>query len=269
MEASKLLYFDMDFTPVNDLERLLVQAAGDPAARAAFVRAMLESDVFFVREGAPPETEGSFVANTGTTFEVRRIEMEGVLRTPIFSSVDRISAVVTEPVGYIALKGRDMFETFRGSELVLNPGSPYGKYFTPGEIEAILDGSIFNPTPSQLDVGVKEILLGQPSVFPVHITDALKQVFADMKDVSAAYLAHAVIAGVDSAPHTMIGIATTGDWRSTVEPAGRVVERVAKPGELVDFVQIKPDGSDVISSYLLKSTTPFYVRKKKKRFGLF
>lgn len=259
----------MSFTPVNDLERLLVQAATDATARPAFLRAMLESDVYFIREGPPPESAGSFVAHTGTTFEVRRIKMEDTLRTPVFTSVDRISAIVSEPVSYIGINGRDMFEMFRGSELVLNPGSQYGKYFTPGEIEAILDGSIFRPVPSRMEIPAgAEILLGQPSHYPRHITDALKELFAGMKQVKAAYLAHAQATGSDPTAHTMIGVDLTGgEPRDVIEPAGKVIERVARPGEIVDFVVISRNKPEPISEYMLKSTTPFYARRK--RLGLF
>lgn len=38
----------------------------------------------------------------------------------------------------------------RGAALLLNPASEYGKRFSPAEIEALIDGSIFAPQSSRV-----------------------------------------------------------------------------------------------------------------------
>lgn len=38
-------------------------------------------------------------------------------------------------------------------------------------------------------------------------------------------------------------------------------------GQVVDFVQVKPDTTDTVASYLRQETAPFY--KRKRWFGLF
>jgi hypothetical protein len=80
--------------------------------------------------------------------------------------------------------------------------------------------------------------------------------------VKAAYLAHAFIPDIDQAPHTLIGVEAAGDWRRVVEEAGVVVREVAKPGEIVDFIQLRPNSTDTIGDYMQRQTKPFYVRKK-------
>ena len=256
----------MTFEPENELERLLVDAAQSEAGRAPFLRALLEHNLLIITEGRQPAEPQAVVLEQDREISVRQIEMEGKLHTPIFSSERRISAIVTENVGFLAMRGRELFEMVRGTALVLNPGSAYGKFLTPAEIESLLDGSIFNPEPSKnLDAGGKQILLGQPSNYPHHLTEALSKFFATQKEVEAAYLARAQIAGEES-PHTMIGISTTGDYSALVQAAGPVINPVLKNGEIVDLIQLGQP-ADPVSDYMLRNTKPFY--KRKKWLGLF
>jgi hypothetical protein len=251
----------MAFTPVNELERLLVAAAADPSARPAFYRGITQQELFVITEGRVPQREQQIVADENTSLQIRMIELDGKLHTPIFTSVERISAVVPQTVGFVAMKGGAVLDMLRGKDLVLNPGSDYGKIFTAPEVESIVDGSIFQPQ-EEPHVGGKKILLGQPSDYPRHITDALKRFFARSRDVKAAYLAHAFIPDLDQDPHTLIGVEVTGNWRTVVEEAGVVVREVARPGEVVDFVQLHPRATDTIGDYMQRHTQPFYTRKK-------
>jgi hypothetical protein len=256
----------MTFEPENELERLLVDAAKSEAGRQPFLRALLEHNLLIIAEGRQPTEPRQEILEQDTEITVRQIEMEGKLYTPIFSSERRISAIVTENVGFLAMRGRELLAMTRGTDLVLNPGSTYGKFLTPTEVESLLDGSIFSPESAQsTDVGAKQILLGQPSIFPRHVTEALSTFFAKHREVDAAYLAHAHIAG-DETPHTMIGIATTGDYPALVQAAGPVINPVLKAGEIIDLIQVG-QAADPVSDYMLGNTKPFY--KRKKWLGLF
>jgi len=44
------------------------------------------------------------------------------------------------------MAARDFLELTRGADVLLNPGSDYGKELLASEIESLLDGSIFGPT---------------------------------------------------------------------------------------------------------------------------
>jgi SseB protein C-terminal domain/SseB protein N-terminal domain len=255
------LFLAMAFTPVNELERLLVAAATDAAARPAFYRGLAQHELFVITEGRKPERNQQFVADENTSLQIRMIELDGKLYAPIFTSVERISAVVPKEVGCVAMKGDSVFAMLRGKDLVMNPGAEYGKIFFAHEVESIVNGSIFNPQETR-DVGGKKILLGQPKDYPRHIADALTRFFSRSRDVKAAYLAHVFIPDIDQAPHTLIGIEIGGDWRKVVEEAGVVVREVAKPGEIVDFVQLRPQATDTVADYMQRQTIPFYVRKK-------
>jgi hypothetical protein len=251
----------MVFQPVNEIERLLIAAATDPAARPAFYRGLIEHELFLITEGPTHRHEGRIVAGDNTSYQVRMIELDGKLQAPIFTSVERISAIVPREVNFIAMKGGAVLGMFRGKDLVLNPGAEYGKMFIAQEVDSILTGTIFSPQ-AKPDVGGKKILLGQPNDYPRHITNALQRFFARSREVRAAYLAHAFIPDIDKVPHTLIGVQVTGDWCRIVEDAGVVVREVAHPGEIVDFVHISPRATDTIGGYMQRQTKPFYVRKK-------
>lgn len=251
----------MAFTPVNELERLLVAASTDPAARPAFYKAILDHNLFVITEGQKPDGSRQFLADENTTISVRNLEVGGKPHIPIFSSVERISAVVSNEVGYIATRGETVFSMFRGSDLILNPGADYGKIFTAAEVNSILDGSILHASAS-LDVGGKRILLGQPSHYPHHIVEPLCRFFSQVPQVQAAYLAHAMIPEMDQEAHTLIGLKVSGNYQKVVAEAGLVVNGASKPGEIVDFVELSKEKSGTINTYLLKNTRPFYARRK-------
>lgn len=255
----------MSFTPVNELERLLMDAAKDPAARPAFYRAIVDHDLFVISNGKIPEVPRQIVADDNTTFQVQMIEIEGSLHIPIFTSVERISAEIPKESGYVAAQGGDILKMLRGNDLILNPGAEYGKVLTRQEVDSILDGSIFGG--QQLDVGGKRILLGQPSVYPQHVVDALRKYFERTREVNAAYLAHAFIPDIDKEPHTVIGIEMTQNSQEVIRDAGLVVREVAKEGEYVDLVVLTSGSDDIICQYMKGETSPFY--RRKKWFGLF
>ena len=206
------------------------------------------------------------MADENTSLQIGMIEIDGTLHAPIFTSVERISVVVSQEVGFAAMKGDALLAILRGKDLVMNPGAEYGKIFTAHEVEAICSGSLFNPAKLQVGGG-KQILLGQPKDYPRHITEALSRLFARSRDVKVAYLAHAFIPDVDQAPHTLIGVEVVRNGREVVGEACAVVREVAKQGEMVNFVQLHPQTSDTIADYMRQQTTPFYVRKRW--FGLF
>lgn len=255
----------MSFSPVNKLERLLIDAAEDPAARPAFYREILDEELFVITEGQTPEREREFVTDKDTSFQLRLLEIEDKLYVPIFTSVERISAIIPNKMGFAAMKGRDVLAMLRGKELVLNPGADYGKMFSPEEVEGILDGSIFNPQ-ERLGAGTK-ILIGEPAEFPQHIADALSSYFKRSHEVKTAYLALAFVDEADKQPDTMIGLEASGDWNRIVEEAGLVVRQVIKPGEAVGFVHVGESSDDFVSSFLRQHIKPFY--KRKKWFGIF
>jgi hypothetical protein len=161
---------------------------------------------------------------------------------------------------FLALKATDLFRIALGSHLVLNPGSEYGKQLTPEEIASILDGSIFAPRGREALQEPREVMLGQPSEYPRHVTGALAAFFKTRAEVRAAYLAHAFMPATGEPPHTMIGVDVDAgaDYDRLMGQAALVLDAVAKPGELVDFIRIDGQG---VSDYMTRQTKPFYRRR--------
>jgi hypothetical protein len=252
----------MAFTPVNELERLLISASSDPAARPAFYRALMDQELLVITEGQKPAAPGMHVAGDDESFKIRLIDIKGTPHAPIFTSEQRISTVVKDEVGFLAMKGAAVFEMLRSRYLILNPGSEYGKLFPPAEVDAMLTGSIFaQQQPVTMSRGTK-VLFAQPKDYPHRLTDALSRFFARSRDVKAAYLALQFVPDSDSAAHILIGIEVDGDFDKIIGEAGVVIRDVTPTGDFVDIVRIHSNPTDTAGNYLKNETKPFYVRKK-------
>lgn len=273
----------MAFTPTNELERLLVAASTNEAARPAFLEALVELELFLIKQGPPPEKPEVHVAGENTMVELALIEIKGKVYVPVFTSVERISAIVPANVAYVSAKGRDVLTMLKGQEVVMNPGAEYGKFFTPSEIEALLKGNAVarddvkkvtatEPAatkPALAQPALAQPALGQPAELPRHLTQPLMHLFARQPKVNAAYLAQIFVAGSNEPPHTLIGLDITGDWTDIRQAADEAVRAAAKIGEKVDIIRVWPeDRNEPIADYMLRETQPFY-QGRKKWLGLF
>jgi len=130
------------FAPQNPLEHVLVAAVAEPDARATFYRLVLESFLYVIDEGEAGVGTGRAILSEGTTLQIVNVEIGDISYVPVFTSMPRLEAVIRQPRRYVSLLGRDFFQIVRGSHVILNFGSEYGKQFVPSEIDAMLDGSI-------------------------------------------------------------------------------------------------------------------------------
>ena len=130
----------MSFEPENDLERSLVRAAADPSWQSRFHRDLLAADIYFVEEGPPPERPGWRVAGEGAGFRVAPVVVGGRPYLPIFSSVPRLQAAIEREVSYIGISARTFLEITRGADVLLDPGTEFGRVLTAAEIAGLLDG---------------------------------------------------------------------------------------------------------------------------------
>lgn len=254
----------MKFEPQNKLERSLVQAATDAAHRPQFYKDVVESDIFIIQEGTPPETSGKTTLKEGLQLQIRHIESEGKQFIPIFSSLPRLQAVLQHEVGYIAINTLEFMKITQGADLLLNPGSDYGKEFTKEEIASILDGSIWKPTESFVAKKETKIMIGQPANYPKELVDALSRLFKKTKEVKRAYVAHFFNPERDEKPHSLIAVEVTSNWDMVSACAGIVARDVPSPDPPVDFIQITGTGG--LEDYFIRECKPFY---EKKLFGFF
>jgi hypothetical protein len=236
-----------------------MQASSDPAHRPQFYKDLAASDLFIIQEGPSLEQGGRTVLKEGYSLQVRNIDWNGKPYIPVFSSLPRLQAVVRSEVSYIALNALEFMKITRGADLILNPGSEFGKEFTKAEIESLLDGSIWKPSERYVAKEETKIMIGQPSNYPKELMDALARYFRKTKEVKRAYLAHFFNPERDEKPHTLIGVEMSGDWDLVMSGAGMVARDVHIPDPPVDFIQITGKGG--VEDYFKRDCKPFYERK--------
>lgn len=245
----------MAFEPVNVLEECLVSAADHPGARPRFYEELIKSVVFVITEDSVDIENGVLKAESRVS--IRQIVSEDKTYIPIFSSVQRLEQFVNERVTYLAMHSVDFFTLTKGAEVLLNPGSDYGKAFSVSEIAAILDGSIGKPQVRYVVEQETTVQIGIPATPPTELLFELTKIFRTLRQVRAAY--NVLINNPEDGmgPHTLIGIVASGDWDSVVGAAGMVANAVPVPNPPIDFIQLDDSGGD----HLLKSYRPFYQRK--------
>jgi len=256
----------VDFIPQNELESALLVAATDPTARPRFYEILVKSNLLVIDESpAPAAAPGPQVLEAGRSLQLRQLDVGGVPHVPVFSSRERIKAVVKTQVRFLSMNAKALFEIVGRSHVILNPGSPYGKQLTPDEMARVVDGSIFAPRSTEVVSEARQILMGQPANYPTHVTNALAAFFKTKKEVRAAYLAHVHDPKSTPEPHTMIGVDVDAgaDFDRLMGEAAIVLDGVAKQGEVIDFLRITDGG---VSDYMTKKTKPFY---RRKWLGLF
>ncbi len=254
----------MTFQPENKLERSLMKAAQDPAHRPQFYRDFAESDVFVIQHGPPPEQSGARVLKEGCQLKIPNIDFNGKAYIPIFSSLSRLKAVLQDETAYIALNAFEFLKITQGAEILLNPGSDFGKEFTKDEIQSIIDGSVWKPCESYRFEKETRVLMGQPANYPHDLTEALTRLFRKVREVKRAYLAHFFNPEKDEKAHTLIGIEVSGNWDQVVSQAGLVARDIEIPDPPVDFVQITGQGG--AEDYFLNDCEPFYKKKVLRWF---
>ena len=210
------------------------------------------------------ETEGRTVLEADTSIQLANIQWNGRNCIPVFSSLSRLQALLRTESSFVALNALDLMRITRGAELIMNPGSDYGKEFTRDEIASLLDGSIWQPTGRYVAEEPVEVTIGQPANYPKELADALARYFKGQKTVKRAFLAHFFNPARDEKPHTLVAIDYTGEWEPIMAGAGMVAQGTAVPDPPVDFLPLEGKGG--IEAYFQKDCTPFYQRK---RFGIF
>lgn len=255
----------MSFEPQNKLEQSLIKAWTDPAHRPQFYRDLVESDIYIIEHGPPAEKAGRTVLEQDYQLKIQPIEINGKSYLPVFSSLLRLQAVLQHEAGYIAMNALEFLKITQGAELVLNPGSEYAKEFTKEEIQSIIDGSVLRAPESYQISEETEVIIGLPSNYPDELVDALKRLFARLREVKRAYLAHLFVVGKDEKPHTVIGIEVSENWDQVIAEASLVVRDIEIPDPPVDFIQITGRSGAGLEDCLLNNGQLFY---RKKLLGL-
>jgi hypothetical protein len=234
----------MSFEAENDLERALMRAPSEPAARPEFYRLLLDSHLFIIGQiGNQTPERAEIQPKPGESLMIATINHQGTNYHPVFSALSRLQAFVREEVQYLSMPGRQLFEATKGAHFVLNPGAQYGKELRAEEIAAIM--------------GQTRIAVSVPSVYPQALVDALSALFARDAGVIAAYLVQVQFEGQDDKPHPLVGVETEGDWQALSQAMGEAMKDTADT--VVDIVRIDRAQPTGITEALL-GTSPFYMR---------
>ena len=240
------------------LEQALRLAATDPAARPAFYRALLDAEVVVIgRSNGTVDDDGRLSPGSHLSLAHWRAP-DDTLFVPFFSSEARLHAAAPAETSILRLHARALFETARGSVLVLNPGAEVGKEFAPGEIDALLDHGVAHAADPHVVESARQVLLGQPAERPDALITAVSALLAGHANVRAAYLAR-----MDDPsrppPSLVIGLEGDGDLDAALREVGSVAADTAPRDTPVDLVEVRR-GDDGLSDYFLRSVEPFYRR---------
>ncbi|WP_256380791.1 enhanced serine sensitivity protein SseB C-terminal domain-containing protein [Herbaspirillum sp. B65] len=158
------------------------------------------------------------------------------------------------------------------SVFILNPDSPYSKYFVPGEVAHVLQEDN-GGTPVARTIGAETtVRLGAPAEPPTVMLEKLSQLFARDDKVKAAYLATMHDPTHDPQPTLVLGIDTPESHMEQVARAvGPVIAQHGRPQEAVDMMRVEPGNGHSVADFMLTELKPFYERQRvgffKSLFG--
>ena len=251
----------------DSLTALLRRAATEPALRPAFYEALMNATVYVigrVGDGAPT-ADGEATLAAGDQVELQNWNRpDGSPVIPFFTSLDTLKQGIAEECSYLALPARSLFEMTQGAELVLDPGSEFGKEFTPDEVANLLASGLSRSASPRTIEKATQVLLGQPAQPPEAMLASLRALFAQRPQVSRAFLALMHDGNATEKPHLIVGIETDDDDDERIfQEAGNVAADQAR-GEPVDLVRVR-EHDEGIASYFLRDCPPFYQRQARKR----
>jgi hypothetical protein len=220
------------FEAENEIERLLVRAASDPFARAAFTRALMDAQIFLVLVPDGPvqqQPDGSVKVPDGTKLNLPSATRGEVKLLPFFTSPSRAHTWFQGEYIVVPDKTRDLFVRYSSALFVLNPASDYGKEFTPDEVRRLLSGHFDDGPATEVIQKQEQVLLSRPADVPTELIAALGRELGALKSVRAAYLMQAM-RGSQSNPSWMLGVDNMGNWQDVQAAIGRALAG----GQLLD-----------------------------------
>ncbi len=245
----------LPFQPRNHLERLLVRASTEPAARPEFLRAVMDCTLCVIGQvgDGPPAEEERRVVRKGELLHILMISYQGRSVLAVFSSPERVAEFAPGST-YVAMTARELLENIGSQELLLNPGSAYGKHFLAEEIQGLLDGSAFPPRQRWVAEEDTRMQIGRPAKYPTQLVEELRALFERRGDVTRAYVALILIPSRSATPNYFVAIEADGDLAAIAADCGIVASATLRAGEYTDI------GSTTIAPDYFAADEPFYTR---------
>ena len=248
------------FEPENDIERLLMRASADPAERPAFARALMDAEIFLVMIAGgtpigPADADGKVIIPDGATLTLPSATRGEEKLIPFFTAPSRARTWFKDDHIIGPDRTRDFLARYPGAPFVLNPGSDYGKDFTPGEVARMLAGEFDMQAPQTITTQAPEqILLAHPRELPADLIEALAREFAGVKSVRGAWLMLATRGGEQS---WMLGVDCKGPWQEVRDAIGRAIVGDVLGGRMLDALPL--EGSSLAG--ILRTGIPLIAAK--------
>jgi SseB protein N-terminal domain/SseB protein C-terminal domain len=234
------------FLPENPLEDVLARAMTEPLARPQFYKLLVDSPLVIL---------GRIGGAQNDQLTIPTLRHNGREYLPIFSGLTRLEAFGAEQE-HFTIGARQLFETTRGANFVLNPNSECGKMLMASEIAYWLDPS----ARARRQLRAAAIRLSVPERPPAKLLHALPILFRNRSAVIAAHLLEAANLDISEPPHPLIGIETAaGSWQKIAGEVSELAAAVA-PEIILDVVQIDHAAPPESLSAQLAGTPPFYRR---------
>jgi hypothetical protein len=230
------------FEPENDIERLLMRASAEPAERPGFARAIIDAEIFvvLVSDGGPivPGPDGQVTIPAGTKLTLPTA-MRGEERLiPFFTAPSRARIWFKGDHIVAPDRTRDLFGRYPDTPFLLNPGSDYGKEFTPGEIKRLLAGQFDDGPQTIVTDRSQQVMLGHPKEVPTALIEALKREFSEVRSIRGAWLMLAMLAG-NTEQSWMLGVDHTGAWQDVQDAISRAIAGDILKGWILDAVPLE------------------------------
>jgi hypothetical protein len=230
------------FEPENDIERLLMRASAEPAERPGFARAIIDAEIFvvLVSDGGPivPGPDGQVTIPAGTKLTLPTA-MRGEERLiPFFTAPSRARIWFKGDHIVAPDRTRDLFGRYPDTPFLLNPGSDYGKEFTPGEIKRLLAGQFDDGPQTIVTDKSQQVMLGHPKEVPTALIEALKREFSEVRSIRGAWLMLAMLAG-NTEQSWMLGVDHTGAWQDVQDAISRAIAGDILKGWILDAVPLE------------------------------
>ncbi|MFM1652486.1 SseB family protein [Brevibacillus sp. B_LB10_24] len=132
---------------METLDGLFLAAKRDPAKRAVFYRALLQSELIVlgrISGDFATDEDGNRIAMDDSSVHLDLFEVEGEMVLPVFSREVHLENLIRETRDILLIDTKDLLPLIDSEvKVVLNPGTAFAKELIPQERAALLDGSIF------------------------------------------------------------------------------------------------------------------------------
>jgi hypothetical protein len=233
------------FEPENDIERMLLRASAEPAARPGFARALMDAEIFLVLISEDGQIvtgpDGKAVIPEGTRLTLASVERGEEKLLPLFTAPSRAHSWFKGDHIVAPERTRDLFSRFLDAPYALNPGSDHGRDFTPGEVQRMLAGLFDEGPQTRITAAPEKVLLVHPGEIPEALIAALRSELGAIKSVRGAWLMLAMRAGQPERSWKL-GVDHDGSWDDIRSAIGRAVAGDVLKGRILDAMPLD-DGS--------------------------